>query len=482
MVKGDIFMNELLTPNGIQNRLWGKFCGETTERLDRKGQPIKSGLTKRIDQARSGHLPTGITLAEINGSMQRFEAVLGDFAPRVLIASDPNGTTLIPEQIAVAGGWCAFRTKDVATLTEQGCIMNPETGALEKVTDVSQVAEWIEQAVAFDQAIESVGAVRAREYAVISEQRLWTQRIQAKCSAVLGKSLSSDEESRLEKAVVNAELKRAEITRRYIQYVTNNETVIFQRVVDEDIWDDLKTARNLLLGKAGIPLSRLRGMFPNDPTLSNASLVWAMYSEPYFDMLRSRGTIQSQTVFVVEPSLHAYPETQPEMQVAQRIYQERGIYFDPKGFNANTGFIAYLECVSSRGANARRDLCIGEVPNIANWRRILQAGRVLDADNATNASLNPQDNPLFLWGTNILPVRETQRALLTLTEIQGAYKRAKESVASQFTTGPGKVSPEQRTSIQNAMDDLKREYTIQVMDQNAIIAGELKKLFEFLTK
>lgn len=313
-------------PTEIQRKLWGKICGE-------------SGLSKRIEQARNGHLPKGLTLLNLESNSQGFNSILGDFAPRVLIASNPNNAlTLIPEQIAVAGGWCALRTKDVVNLNKQGIIMNPKDSKLEEVKSIGQVASWIQQSVTFDQIVESVGAARGAEYAVISERRLWTERMILKLSEILRRNLSSWEKNTIERSIEQAEKIRAGMTARYLQFATGNENIIFQRVVDEDIWTELQISQKEMFARAGLTIDRLEKMFPGDAAIIHSSaLVWAMYSEPYFDVLRSNNLIKKQSVFIVEPSLHTYADTKAGNEVVRRIYQDKGIYFDSNGMNANTG-------------------------------------------------------------------------------------------------------------------------------------------------
>lgn len=453
-----------LNPYEIQQKIWGKTC-----------RP--EGIAKRIDQAKKGWLPQGLTMEAALRDLSRFSQVLGEFAPRVLILANPvNPSTLIPEQLAVAGGWCALRTKDVATLNEDGAIMNPQSGQIEQVQSVDQVVRWIQEAVAFDQVIESIGVVNASEYAVISERKLWSMRVVEKLRTILNRKLSEEERNAIESAVENAEITRAQITKKYITYITGNESIVFQRVVDEDVWTGLERARNEMLRRAGLPLDLLQKRYPNERlTLPYSSLVWAMYSEPYFDMLRQEGYIKAKRVYIVEPSLHAAVETQSEAEMAISVYRRKGVYQDPQGFNANTGFIAYLECVNAEGKNARKELSIGDVPNIANWQNLFREGGLLDPEK--NATLTPSENQIFLWGANLLPFRQVRQALLALSQLQETFKEEKKRLNGN---GQNKNS-DGRVAIQQKVDALKAELLPKVIEQNIVIASELKKLFAYLT-
>lgn len=468
----------LKTDLEIQDRLWGKLCGSI---LDQRSQEY-SGLNKKIRRATSGHLPSGLTSIDLSCDGKGFETILGDFAPRVLMVSDPNNAyTLIPEQLAIAGGWCALRTKDVTDLSQQGIIMNPLSGELEKITSVDQVASWIGKSIAFDQIIESVGPVKGAEYAVISERRLWSERIALKLSRVLERTLTPADKNKIERAIDQADIARAIMTEKYLKFLLGDKDgIVFRRVVDDDIWQDLKQARNEMLRLAGLSIEGLKRKFPKEnAAIESSSLVWSMYSEPYFDTLRKNGYIRNKTVFIAEPILHACAETLPENELSTRVYQNKGVYFDPDGFNPNTGFIAYIECLTSRGENIRRELRAGEVPNIANWQRLFNGGEMIDPES--NAVLNPPDNKIFLWGTNLLPYGKTREALLALVDIQEEFKKERKMINSQFMTGATKPQADTKSLLQRKTGELREAFEKRVVDENIKIAIQLKELFAYLT-
>lgn len=456
----------------IQNRLWGKICGENTVRLDKRGVPVQTGLTKRIELARRGHLPNGLSITELSGDIDRFSALLGDFAPRVIMASNPNNPTcLLPEQVAVAGGWCALRTKDVINLSQQGIIADPYSGTLKEVRSVDQVADWIRNAVSFDQIVESIGAVNAAERIVISEQRLWTERVITKLSVIFGRPLSLDERATIRDSIESSEKKRATMTERYLKIATGKENLNFRQIVDGNIWQDLKYARADMLSRVGLSAKKLQVMFPDDAeSIPASAIVWTMYSEPYFDVLRNKGKVSKKTVFVVEPSIHTYADTRPGNEVVQRIYQDKGKYFDPKGMNANTGFIAFMECITPNGLNVRKNLTMGEVPNIANWERLLNADGILDPEK--NAIINVKDNLLFVWGTNLLPFGQTRQSLLSLAELQDEFLSEKGRIGGSY---------EEPYVKQRQVAELREKFIGAIIDQNQRISLELRNLFAYLT-
>lgn len=456
-----------ISSDEVQRNLWGKICGE-------------QGITKRVTQAMTGHLPNGLTLPEILKEAEGFSSVLGEFAPRVLIASNPNNPfALVPEQIAVAGGWCALRTKDVAGFNEKGVIMNPENGAIEQIRSVDQVADWIQKAATFDQIIESIGSPKAAEYVVISEKKLWTQRITAKLSQIFNRQLSEEEKDKIEEAIDQTEKDRALMTKRYLGLATGNENLVFQRVVDEDIWEDLEKAKNEMLERAGLSIDGLCNAFPNEtPIIKSTALVWAMYSEPYFEILRTRGFITKKNVFIVEPSLHTYADNFSGNKVVQTIYQDKGVYFDKGGINPNTGFIAFMECLTPDGINVRKNLGVAEVPNVTNWPRLFDGG-ILDPEK--NAVVNPKDNLLFIWGVNFLPFGQTRQRLLELIILQETFLEEKKKNASLFSKSAQK-DKEVRESVQRKTEELRQLFLVNIRGVNEQIALDLKNLFKLLTK
>lgn len=460
-------MNKEFNPSWIQRALWEPLGGN-------------QGVQRRISHAKKGWLPYGKTIDEIPYGNKQLLEMLGEFAPKVIIASSPeNPFTLIPEQIAVAGGWCALRTKDIEALGNKGIIMNPQSGVIEQVKSVDQVATWVKQAVSFDQIVESIGAVEASEYASISERRLWSQRLIQKLEVIFNKKLSPDEQQKIEQSVENAEQTRSSITEKYLQYVTGKNGITFQRVVDDDIWEDLNRARDEMLLIAGLSLEKLQRSFPDQASsIPTSSLVWAMYSEPYFDMLRQKGVIKSKKVFIVEPAMHATVESLPETELAQRIYRDKGVYLDPSGFNSDTGFIAYIECVNERGKNVRKEQLVGEVPNIMNWKLLFEKGFL---DPEKNATLNPADNKVYIWGVNFLPFGSNLSALIEIVELQQQYKAEKAKLAQQFAGEIKNGNIQARSSMQQKTEELRKELSIRIAFQNEKIVSSLKQLFYYIT-
>ncbi len=477
--------NTTYTPLEIQKKLWGPFCGKITAENE-YGLP-NSRLAKLVDQAGRNRVYGGLTLASPD-ALDQFGAVFGEFAPRVVTFSDPRSPqTLLPEQIAVAGGWCAIRSKDLEGM-DPDCagIMNPKTSKLEPIVSVAQVANWITTSVSFDQIVDSVGSLQAFEYAVISERRLWSELVNTKLAQVFKRRLSPSETDQINSAINQAEQTRIALTTRYIRYVTGNEKLIFQPVFDDEIWKELKEARDEMLRYAGLRngTSDLKRMYPRESTLLDTSaMVWAMYTQPYFDKLRSRGYITKPTVLIAEPTMHSLAETDAKGEVVRRINQQwgAGIYFDPKGMNPNTGFVAYMESIAPNGLYARRELLAGQVPNISNYQELFKDDNMLDP--LKNAQIDPRVNMLFLWGVNLLPFGKNREYLLKIADIQTLFQKEKERINAQFPVNIIPSDPEFKTRItsrKQASQEAKTCYQKMVADLNEKVATELKALFEYL--
>lgn len=449
---------EIATLNAyeIQDKLWGRFYNP-------------AAFSKRVEQAQKGHLPFGRILTDKpSESFQR--RILGQFAPRVALFS---ATRAPVSKVVAAGGWCAIRTKDVENFgLKRQVIVSPLTGQEERISSVEQVCEWIRTSACFDQIVESIGPIKASEYVAISERRLWTERMAAKLSDILQRRISERELNLLRDSITIAEATRIEMTRRYLSQVLeiNPQTLPFSAVYDSEIWQEIQEARDETLSSVDLSVAKLKAMYPQDPAIGSASLVWAMYSQPYFDVLRKKGYIKNPLVLISEPIFHAVAESESENEVARRIYQQKGIYLR-KGVNSNTGFVGYLECINNRGQNTRKFLSTGEVPNITNQDQLFEPGNLLDPER--QMTLEPQKNELFLWGLNLFPYGKIQKLLIELVEIQESFRQSKQEVAN-------KQLPQNDT--RQIVEQLRQEYLKMVLDKNMQVATQLKYLLGYLTE
>ncbi len=431
-----------------------------------------SGMAKIARSLQSGQLPRGQNLSQLEQSANRkqWQELLYRFAPAFLSVTDPQ-TSLVPEQLTIAGGWCALRTNEVNNL-QNGLIINPETNLPEEIKSVFQVVKWIQSAVSFDQVTEALAPLAQGEIMAISEVKLWSNRICQKLSYILGQPLSSAEKERVFNAVETADQTRYKLTQRYLSYVTDSrrgQELI--RLPDYQIWKELTSARDELLQSGNLSLSQLAKIHDSSPAwLESLSLVWAMYSQPYFRNLRQSGFISGTNYLVTEPAEHAIAASATEAYFVNKIYQNLGVYFDPSGINANTGYAAFIGCIDSRGQNARRSLTLGSIPNLANWEKLLSIGTLAPENNL---SLNLKENQLLLWGLNLMPFDAiVQQAIIGLTNIRSEFVDSKKEINGNNGN----------SQAQSMVNELRLRLEPEIFAVNKLIASQLNSFFKFLTQ
>jgi len=457
----------------IQQEIYQPLLGKLN------GKPLDkdfSGMSRIIKDLCSGQMPTGLTLNQLEQSTNKsqWEKILYRFAPAIALVTDPQ-ISLIPEQLTIAGGWCAIRTNEVKEL-QSGIIVEPETNKLTKIISVKQVANWIKTSVSFDQITEAIAPLSQVELMAISEVRLWSERICQKLSWVLPDPLTSTDKDQIFKAVEEADKKRYQLTQRYISYVTDNpqREADLKRILDYQIWPELTTARDELIQAAGLSLEQLAAMYQTNVTwIDSMSLVWTMYSQPYFQVLKQGGYIQGEQFLIAEPAEHAQPASAVEAYFTNRIYQKfnrLGVYFYPEGINANTGYVAFIGCIDSRGQNARKNLSLGEIPNLSNWEKMLTGGQ-LSPEN--NLSINIQENKLLLWALNLMPFEsEVQESIIALTKIRQEFNETKKKTNGEIK---GKEA-------QAFVSGLKQKLEPEIFAVNQKLASSLFLFFQYLTQ
>ena len=305
----------------------------------------------------------------------------------------------------------------------------------------------------------------------ISEVKLWSERICQKLTDNLSLTLSSGERESIFNAVEAADQTRYRLTQKYINFVTESSRgTDLIRLPDYQIWQELIQSREELMGAAKISLDSLARLNGSSLSLLNSlSMVWAMYSEPYFRNLKKSGYISGKTFLLAESASHGIPASATESEFINRVYREIGVYFDRDGINPNTGYAAFIGCIDSNGKNARRTLELGNIPNLANWQQWLENGRL--APN-NNLNLNLKENQLLLWGLNLMPFDSgVQQAILKLSDIKAQFNQVKMELSRRFSG----------RDAQAPIEELRKTFTPQIYDQNQALAGRLGVFFKYLT-
>jgi hypothetical protein len=394
-----------------------------------------------------GRLVGGIEADVVSPTIDR---QFGQFGERVLFVS--RGTEkLDTEQTTALGGWCALRTEDVSRM-QQGRLTDPATGEVRRYTSVPEVADWITRAISIDQCIEAIGIYTGNNYAAISEEQLWGDRVKGIVANQFGRALTAAEAAQVEGAMQAAELRRYEYTKRYITLVSGQEPNL-KRVVDGEISGDLQQVRDEMLDTAGISMEKLKGQFPNDLSIDNYSLVWGMYTGPYLTMLRNRGYVQTPKGLLVEPWMHAVSETEAKTEVNDRFFGNRANdYLVAGGINQDLGFAAYSDVMLPNGDRMRSSLPISAVPNQENYSAFVQAL----AEEPGCGSLDLAANPAYVWGVNLFPYGNTKNALYRMIDIKRDYKEMRSAI---------KKNGQSRQDMQQTMALMKKTFEGDMQDQ-----------------
>lgn len=436
----------------------------------------KSGVLARLDRVRkTGQLPFGKTLEELPFTQKvSIATMMGDaFSQRVLILSvPPEHIEIESENITVMGGWCVLRTQDFNNLSK-GNLIDPETGDLKKISQVEQVALFIEKAIAFDQISDSIGypSNPNLHFAAVSESQLWSEKISAKLGQVLNRKLTLTEHDQIECSVSSAEKNRHIMTEKYLRYLTGSPNLRLNRILDYDIRGELNILRDEILKIAGFGASEQSGNCSIDPeSLEGAATVLSIYTGPFIDILKARGYLSParELTYIVEPITHAWANTRASGELIKALHRSNAIYFQP-GMNVNLGQIAFVESVTGDNKSTRFDLDISRVPNIHNWRELLESG---DLAVDKNSTLIPIQNKLFTSAANFIGDSEGLNLLRGLIEAHRTFKVEKDKFVSLPNNG------DKSKVIQGVKDDIITEC---VTPLNESLNTKLKEFFAELT-
>lgn len=437
----------------------------------------KHGIRSRVDRARSsmeGMVPRAQTLDELPDDRRAiWTKILGDeFSRRVLLLTDPKpGMNFEPGQLVISGGFCAMRTADTRFI-DDGLTIDPQTGNTAPITNVQQVARFVKESIAFDQIAEAIGTPNhpQLEYVAMSESRLWSDKITKKLEHRAMKLVPSDKDL-IAEAVEQAEVTRHQMTERYLQRLTDNPDLNLVRVPDYEIFEDLERARDDLLVRANVrPKDILHQHEYRE--FNSITLVWSMFSQPYFDLLKAKGYVSPErdTFLMVVPVTHAWADTKTGADLAWNVQRKAGVYLR-EGINDRTGLVAYPECTTTSKRSVRRLLNCSEVPSISNWQAMLTETGILGVEQ--NGIINPVNNSLFLWGLNLLPAGNTLRALDDLVTTSQDFDQEATVIASRLSG---------RGDIQEAVGEARGRFIRErVLPLNEIINRDLRSLFQFVT-
>ncbi len=415
-------------------------------------------------------------------SKEWFSTNIGEGYERVILASD-GIESLSFRDFTVLGGWCAIRTNDMLNINE-GKLSNLERNTTYNYSSPSEVSEWVLNAVSIDQIVEAVGTYKGCKYTVISEQRLWGDRLQQSVEAHLGRSLTNVESEQLKSAVVNSELKRKIITQKYLDKVTGQKNSL-KVVIDTDIFEDLVRERNILLEKVSVTMKDLAMPIYLNRVKSGAdhhdvenileqnimkdlvsyidsySLVWFMYTGPYLELLKSKGYVDTEKAVIIEPWSHA-SSNESESLFNQRVFEQFGInnYLDPNGFNRNLGFIAMDEVASFSWKKIRSSEPISKVPNLKNYKNYTATL----SRSATRGELDLSKNQIFLDAVNYYPFNENLQLIKKMIEVREDWLNLKSTLFDKDISNRKQDFRVKMKSLEDLVIDQLRDFFDCIFD------------------
>lgn len=389
-----------------------------------------------------------------------------------IVGISPNIPKVEMENVSALGGWCAIRTIDSTTLRQGELPSLEKEKQNTKVTSVSELTDWISQAISIDQCIEAVYPIpKVTDYVSISEAQLWSERIfdWMKNRFPTEQNLKRN----IRDAVDIAEQKRLTYTTRYLLYVTKNPNIYVTRFTDEIIVDDLVSIRNEMLTMAGTSVSKLQSRYPNEQqSIPGYSLVWTMYTGLYLNLLQEKGVVKNKIALISEPWFHATSETDAKNEVTLSLFgtsnNPRNEYLNPKGINAKLGFIANYDILNANSTTRMRvSRPINTMPNELNYQQFIQQMR----DTPQIASLTLQENPAFIWGVNLLPYETCKKTLYNMIALRQSYKKEMQSI---------NASQNDQTAKQNYAQDMKTKYKILMENDAQNVIQELERMMIYV--
>lgn len=408
-----------------------------------------------------GRVVDGLKGEELNSP--QITKLFGQFGQR-LVSVSKGAERLLPQDVTAIGGWCAVRTIDMQLL-QKGLITDPNTGEITNYQSPEQICEWLERSPSIDQVIEAIGLYSGDKYIAISEEQMWGNRIKAAVSTQQRRPLLQEEVNSIEASIQKAELFRFELTKRYIEYVTGKKPD-FLRFTDRDIYSDLVKVRNEMFKAAGISLERLIKMFPEDNGIEGYSLIWGMYTGPYFALLKQKGIANTSKGVILEPWWHAIGETNSKHYMNVLTYTPFWKnYFQKTGINGDLGFAAYANLMTQNGDLMWVSTPLNQMPNASNYNDFLE--RNFRQESCQNIDLS--QNPAFIWGVNLLPYGRCQQALYEMVRIKDEYKLSKKQITASST--------DKDQTIQS-VSQLKNESSQEILIQAEIVIEELKKMLQ----
>ncbi len=381
----------------------------------------------------------------------------------------------------VLGGWCAIRTKCLREIGE-GILTDPVTGKKKQIKTVSQVAQWIQNAVSLDQIVETIGIYNGTNYVAISEEKLWTKKVINTLELYFNRELTDNEKQNIFIVIKTAEEIRYKITKKYIEYVSGHG-ISLTRVFDSDIYDDLIQGRNILFEKVGISINDLvepmilRILKRSDSELQvgtktrndllnyidNSTLVWYMYTGDYLELLKKKNYVNTPNGIIIEPWSHAV-SNESEAKFNTLIFTGKNSYLHPGGVNENLAYIAIDEASNYNWKSYKSQLSIAEIPNIQNYKIFFEKNTYTN----TFSNLELAKNLPFMYGVNFLPYGKCRKLLLEIISVNDEYRLKLKENKNKYN--------DYNNGRKNKIQQLKKTYSAKMVKLSKQIDLEIRKM------
>lgn len=318
--------------------------------------------------------------------------IFGASSYKVLTSANLTNSKLIDidlNKVVTLGGWCVLRTKDMQNL-RKGLITDPINGELKRFNRVSQLSKWIRDTQSFDQITDAVLPNNISDYIIVSERRLWSDKIINALEVLFDRSLTIKENNEIYQAVRESEEKKLIYTEKYLRKF-NNKSARVTRFIDEDQYDNLIRRRDEIFNKFEIDRVKLI-----NPLLSRKiakhlsldvarekeilvkyvneySLSWYFFTGDYFDnILKKFGYTNKSVGLIPNPWSYALgKESEPEKEFNKKVFSGKNEYLKKDSINNSVTFIPIAQAETYSFKPYRSHRSIELLPNSINFKRYL---------------------------------------------------------------------------------------------------------------
>lgn len=293
------------------------------------------------------------------------------------------------DDFTAMGGWCALRTKDVNNL-RRGYIVNSENGKKYKYKSVQDVADWIKKTISIDQVIESVGIFNGKKYLIISETKLWSDKVIFILEKYFQRGLTQNEKSQIYYAIKESEDMKFHATKAYINTFSPITSPKITRIFDYEIFDELTEGRDNLFKKFNIEydelifpvIQRIKERHPNknikqekqiiEKYARDYSMSWFFFTGAYFNILKEKEFVDTNYGLLINPWIYALGEEfEAERVFNSQVFTGNNSYLNPNGINSKLAYVAVNQSETFTFKVLKTVNSIDLMPNTQNYKNYI---------------------------------------------------------------------------------------------------------------